>query len=223
MFSSRFSFYFRICAASAAVFSLSAAALHSEPFFSGSQNIPRAHAVRHSTELALYSPTIFEPAAVPEQDEESSAPAVLSAARPMVQGDRAVIRHGVAYAPSNAPQAVKNAIWAVNTIRKTPYKWGGGHGSFLDSGYDCSGSISFALHHAGVLNSPIPSRELMDFGQRGKGRWLTIYARNGHTFAVIAGLRLDTTDFQRGGNVGPRWHYDSRETWGFTARHPGGM
>lgn len=146
-----------------------------------------------------------------------------SGAKPMVEGSRATLRNGIAYAPSRAPQAVKNAIWAANTLRSKPYIWGGGHGSFDDRGYDCSGTVSFALHGAGVIGSPMPSTDLMRFGERGRGRWFTIYSRNGHTFAVIAGLRLDTTDFQNGGNTGPRWHADMRDTNGYVARHPAGM
>ena len=145
------------------------------------------------------------------------------AEQPSVFGNRAVLRGGIAYAPSHAPQSVKNAIWAVNTLRRKPYVWGGGHDSFHDDGYDCSGTVSFALHGAGALDAPLPSSDLMRYGERGRGRWITIYSRPGHTFAVIAGLRLDTTDFQRGGNTGPRWHLDGRETRGYVARHPAGM
>lgn len=141
----------------------------------------------------------------------------------MVSGDRAVLRGGVAYAPSRAPQSVKNAIWAANTLRRKPYVWGGGHGSFNDRGYDCSGTVSFALHGGGVLGSPLPSSDLMRYGERGRGRWMTIYSRQGHTFAVIAGLRLDTTDLGRGGDVGPRWYDYGRDTGGYVARHPIGM
>ena len=143
--------------------------------------------------------------------------------RPMVSGSRAVLRNGVAYAPSQAPQSVKNAIWAANSLRRKPYVWGGGHGSFYDRGYDCSGTVSFALHGAGALSSPIPSSDLMRYGERGRGRWMTIYSRSGHTFAMIAGLRLDTTDLGRGGDVGPRWYADGRNTGGYVARHPVGM
>ena len=144
--------------------------------------------------------------------------------RPTVSGSRAVLRNGVAFAPSRAPQNVKNAIWAANTLRRKPYVWGGGHGSFNDRGYDCSGTVSFALHGAGLLNSPLPSSELMRYGERGRGRWITIYSRRGHTFAVIAGLRLDTTDLGgRGGDVGPRWYNYGRDTGGYVARHPAGM
>jgi hypothetical protein len=146
-----------------------------------------------------------------------------SGEQPMISGSRAVLRNGIAYAPSQAPQSVKNAIWAANTLRRKPYIWGGGHGSFYDRGYDCSGSVSFALHGAGLLNSPLPSSDLMRYGERGRGRWMTIYSRPGHTFAVIAGLRLDTTDLGRGGDVGPRWYAYDRDTSSYVARHPVGM
>ena len=147
-----------------------------------------------------------------EQDEEANPQLERREARPTVVGNRAVLRHGIAYAPSRAPQNVKNAIWAANTIRRKPYIWGGGHGSFYDRGYDCSGSVSYALHGAGLLAAPLPSSDLMHYGERGRGRWITIYARPGHTFAVIAGLRFDTTDLGRGGDVGPRWYVDGRDT-----------
>ena len=143
-------------------------------------------------------------------------------AGPVVPGNRAVLRDGIAYAPAEAPDNIKRAIWAVNSLRDKPYKWGGGHGSFWDSGYDCSGTVSFALYQAGLLHSPLASSDLAAYGTGGSGRWITIYARSGHTFAMIAGLRLDTTDFFIGGDVGPRWHNDRRSTWGFVARHPEG-
>ena len=146
-----------------------------------------------------------------------------SGSKPIVNGSRAVLRNGIAYAPSRAPQRVKNAIWAANTLRRKPYVWGGGHGSFFDRGYDCSGTVSFALHGAGALSSPLPSSDFMRYGERGRGRWITIYSRRGHTFAMIAGLRLDTTDFRNGGNTGPRWHADARDTGGYVTRHPAGM
>jgi hypothetical protein len=134
-----------------------------------------------------------------------------------------MLRHGVAYAPANAPQRVKEAIWAVNSIRHKPYHWGGGHGSFYDSGYDCSGAVSYALHFAGLLGQPLPSSDFLRYGDYGRGRWITVYSRHGHTFAMIAGLRLDTTDLGHGGDVGPRWYTEGRSTWGFSARHPAGL
>lgn len=159
-----------------------------------------------------------------EQDQEQESGQIERRGdRPTVAGSRAVLRGGVAYAPSRAPQSVKNAIWAANQLRRKPYVWGGGHGSFYDRGYDCSGTVSFALHGGGLLTSPLPSSDLMRYGERGRGRWMTIYSRNGHTFAMIAGLRLDTTDLGRGGDVGPRWYTYGRDTGGFVARHPVGM
>ena len=146
-----------------------------------------------------------------------------SGSNPIVSGNRAVLQNGIAYAPAQAPPRVKNAIWAANSLRRKPYVRGGGHGSFYDQGYDCSGTVSFALHHAGVLASPLPSSDFLRYGERGRGRWITIYSRHGHTFATIAGLRLDTTDFKNGGNIGPRWHVDGRDTGGYVARHPAGM
>lgn len=160
-----------------------------------------------------------------EQDNDDRAGARVERRgdRPTVAGKRAVLRNGVAYAPSRAPENVKNAIWAANTLRRKPYVWGGGHGSFQDHGYDCSGSVSYALHGGGLLAAPLPSSDLMRYGERGRGRWITIYSRRGHTFAVIAGLRFDTTDLGRGGDVGPRWYADGRDTRGYAARHPTGF
>ena len=101
---------------------------------------------------------------------------------PTVPGDRAVVVGGIAHAPENAPEAVKRAIWATNFLTRKPYVWGGGHGSFYENGYDCSGTVSFLLRHAGVLSSPAGSRELTQYGERGSGRWITIYARDGHVW-----------------------------------------
>ena len=154
--------------------------------------------------------------------ETTNAFPEINSNRPVVAGDRAILRNGIAYAPSRAPDNIKNAIWAVNTLRRKPYVWGGGHGSFNDYGYDCSGAVSFALHYAGLLDAPLPSNDFRRYGKRGRGRWITIYSRDGHTFAIIAGLRLDTTDMRDGGAVGPRWYADGRDTHGFDARHPAG-
>lgn len=162
-------------------------------------------------------------------EERDAAPAIeepeieWGGDRPTVGGTQAVLRNGIACAPSRAPANVQAAIWAVNTLRHKPYVWGGGHGSFSDRGYDCSGTVSFALHHAGLLATPMPSSDFLRYGERGRGHWITIYSRPGHTFAVIAGLRLDTTDFRYAGNEGPRWHVDGRDTRGFEARHPAEM
>ena len=140
---------------------------------------------------------------------------------PTVPGESIVMKGDIACAPAKAPEAVKRAIWATNTIVRKPYVWGGGHGTFYDRGYDCSGTISFFLHHAGLLDQPTPSKAIQSWGDSGPGRWITLYARNGHTFAVIAGMRLDTT----GGRAeeGPRWRLNDRPLRDFVARHPKGF
>jgi hypothetical protein len=145
---------------------------------------------------------------------------LVRAAGPTVPGEVAVVRGGIAYAPERAPLAVKRAIWAVDTIVRKPYRWGGGHGTFYDRGYDCSGTVSFLLHHAGLLASPSPSRAFLTYGEPGSGRWITVYARKGHVFAVVCGLRLDTTGSRE--REGPRWRPDRRDPRGFAARHARG-
>jgi hypothetical protein len=144
---------------------------------------------------------------------------------PVVSGKTARLRFGhAAAAPKNAPLPVKRAIWAANKLRSKPYRYGGGHKSFDDRGYDCSGTISYALGAAGLLASPISSTEFRSYGERGPGKWITIYAREGHTFAVIAGLRLDTTPYDRyKGKWAPRWQTVYRPPRGFDTRHPVGL
>ena len=112
---------------------------------------------------------------------------------PTVPGNKASVSGGRCIPPANAPLAVKKAIWATNYLVGRPYVWGGGHGTFYDRGYDCSGSVSFLLHHAGALAQPTTSRGLQSYGEPGPGHWVTIYARAGHTFAIVCGVRLDTT------------------------------
>jgi hypothetical protein len=128
--------------------------------------------------------------------------------------------NGVALPPLEAPDAVKQIIEAGNGIARTPYIWGGGHGKWLDKGYDCSGSVSFALASAGLLSGPLTSGSLMSWGEPGKGKWVTIYANSGHVFLEVAGVRFDT-GAQR--VTGSRWANDGRSTAGFVARHPAGL
>jgi septal ring factor EnvC (AmiA/AmiB activator) len=138
---------------------------------------------------------------------------------PLNPGQEAqVINESEASAPSSAPQAVQDAISAANSIATTPYIWGGGHGSFESSGYDCSGAVSFALHGGGFLESPLDSTGLETWGEPGPGTWITVYANAEHAWMVIAGIAFDTV-----GGPGPRWHdpwVDSPE--GFVVRHPAG-
>jgi len=133
---------------------------------------------------------------------------------------RAALVNGRAVAPLGAPAAVRKAIQAANRIRSKPYVWGGGHGRWWDSGYDCSGSVSYALHGAGLLGVPMVSGSLAHWGEAGPGRWITIYANAGHVYATIAGLRWDTSGDTSG--TGPRWHEDPASPAGFAVRHPPG-
>jgi cell wall-associated NlpC family hydrolase len=125
-----------------------------------------------------------------------------------------------AMAPAVAPQEVKDAIAAANRITRKPYKWGGGHGRWRDSGYDCSGTVSYVLHAAGLLARSRDSSGLMSYGERGKGDWITVYAHGGHAYMVIAGLRFDTSGR---GEEGPRWRPEPRSARGYTKRHPAGL
>jgi hypothetical protein len=141
---------------------------------------------------------------------------------------------GTAAAPADAPAEVQQAIWAANRLKEMPYKYGGGHAKIEDNGYDCSGTVSYALIHAGLLESPLPSGSFMRWGERGRGAWITVFANRGHAYALIAGLRLDTssyatrtarhkrkyaTAFERG----PRWRPYRRPAREFRKRHPVGF
>lgn len=191
-----------------------------------SREVRRAELVERPITVAYYrndAAPMAQPVVSSDGPPLDGVPRVVaSSSGPTVAGNYAVLRNGVAYAPSRAPANVKNAIWAVNTLRRKPYVWGGGHRSFSDFGYDCSGTVSYALHYAGLLDTPMPSSDFVRYGERGRGRWITIYARRGHTFAVIAGLRLDTTNMRNGGDVGPRWYTDGRDVHNFDVRHPRG-
>ena len=125
-----------------------------------------------------------------------------------------------AAAPAGAPPQVVRAIAAANRITRKPYKWGGGHGRWRDTGYDCSGTVSYVLHAAGLLGAARDSSGFMRYGQRGKGGWITVYAHGGHAFMVIAGLRFDTSGR---GEDGPRWRLEPRSGRGFVKRHPVGL
>ena len=136
-------------------------------------------------------------------------------------GRTALLRDGVAYAPRNAPLAVKRALAAGNRLQGKPYKWGGGHARYNDSGYDCSGAVSYVLREAGLLRGSLHSKRFFRYGKKGEGRWITVYVRDGHVFVVVAGLRLDTGG--RGARTGPRWKPETRQSKGHVMRHPPGL
>jgi hypothetical protein len=127
---------------------------------------------------------------------------------------------GKAIAPVGAPPEVVAVIAAANEIVGKPYRYGGGHGDFEDSGYDCSGAVSYALHGGDLLDAPLDSSGLESFGESGPGEWITVYAHGSHAYVVIAGLRFDTSG---SGEEGPRWRPESRSGSGYTVRHPAGL
>jgi hypothetical protein len=168
-------------------------------------------------------------------EEEPPPPPMLrpgSWTGPEVPGTRAVLlEDGTAAAPADAPEQVKQAIWAANSLQELPYLYGGGHNLKFDvsRGADCSGTVSFALHAAGLLKTPLDSGSLMRWGRGGRGQWITVFTNPGHAYVKLAGLRLDTSvagvsrtrgfaasAFERG----PRWRPTGRKPSGFVKRHP---
>jgi hypothetical protein len=136
-------------------------------------------------------------------------------------GSRAKVdKNGLAAAPADAPQVVKDIIAAGNRIASKPYVYGGGHGNWNDRGYDCSGSLSYALHGAGLLKVSRDSTGFESFGKSGYGKWVTIYANGGHAWMMVAGLRFDTSGLS---SAGSRWQSDKRSTQGYVVRHPVGL
>jgi hypothetical protein len=127
---------------------------------------------------------------------------------------------GLAVAPLGAPPIVQAVIQAGNQIARLPYRYGGGHSTWIDTAYDCSASISFAFAAAGMISAPMVSGELAQWGDPGPGRWITVYANGGHTFMFVAGLRFDTSGLS---GTGSRWQASTRGTAGFVVRHPPGL
>jgi cell wall-associated NlpC family hydrolase len=141
-------------------------------------------------------------------------------------GKAKIRKDGTAVAPADAPPQVHAAIAAANAIHTMPYKWGGGHRSFLDTGYDCSGAVSYVLNAAGLLASPMTSGGLASsWGLPGKGRWITVYGNASHVYMIVAGKRFDTST---GGDrwnqgTGPRWRKKKRKPLGFTGKYYPGL
>jgi len=142
----------------------------------------------------------------------------------LVPGSTARYVAGMAAAPMNAPAVVQQMIWAGNQIIGLPYIYGGGHRSFVSSGYDCSGTVSFALHGGALITTPQDSSELMHWGSHGIGRWVAIFSNPGHAYMTVAGLRLDTSSADDPSNQqGPRWRPLRTGNGGYTVRHPLGL
>jgi hypothetical protein len=168
---------------------------------------------------ALAILAFFAPSASASCDGGGLTPAEVDMCTPTPKAR--LLSNGMLIPPQSAPARVKAAIAAANKIRTKPYIYGGGHARWWDRGYDCSGSVSFALHGGKFLESPLPSGPLERWGLEGEGRWITVYANGGHAYAVIAGYRWDTSG-NTDGKTGPSWHEDLRDNIGFIARHPAG-
>jgi cell wall-associated NlpC family hydrolase len=142
----------------------------------------------------------------------------------LVPGTTARFIDGLAAAPIGAPAVIQEIIWAGNELIGLPYTYGGGHASFISPGYDCSGTVSFALHGSSLLATPEDSSEFEAWGSHGAGRWVAIFANPGHAYMTVAGLRLDTSPAEDPANMeGPRWRPLRQSNAGFTVRHPLGL
>jgi cell wall-associated NlpC family hydrolase len=208
-------------------------ALHLAPVTSRSQSLTYSGPVYQKTptgEVLLYrAPTAPGPPTSTAQASSvtgGSAVEAAAAAKPelLVPGSRARYVNGLAAAPMSAPAAIQQMIWAGDQIIGLPYIYGGGHASFISPGYDCSGTVSFALHGASLLTVPADSSEFMGWGSHGIGRWVTIFSNPGHAYMTVAGLRLDTSSADDPTNQqGPRWRPLRTGNSGFTVRHPLGL
>jgi hypothetical protein len=175
--------------------------------------------------LALACALVAAPAASAQSSAMNGGGAAFQPPPP--PPEKAKLVNGRLLAPASAPTRIKRVIAAANQIVEKPYIYGGGHRPYrrgqLDRGYDCSGSVSHALHGGGFLRSPLPSGALMSWGRSGPGTWLTVYAHGGHAYLVVAGFRFDTSMHDSdapGPSTGPRWSKTLRRSSAFVARHP---
>jgi hypothetical protein len=180
---------------------------------------PVAGAAGGATEAPVTDPGLTDVGPKPDKAASAGARRQQSPGRTDITRATA-LPNGVALPPLEAPEEVKQIIEAGNIIARSPYVWGGGHGKWIDKGYDCSGSVSFALAAAGLLDGPLASGPLMSWGEAGRGKWVTIWSSHGHVFMEVAGIRFDTSGQRVDGS---RWQNTMRSTSGFVARHPAGL
>jgi cell wall-associated NlpC family hydrolase len=202
---------------------------HLSPITAKTPNIAYSGPVYEKTATGQVVPFVPSPAIAPGQASGATGGAAVAAtagAKPdlLVPGSLARYVNGLAAAPMSAPAVVQQVIWAGNQIIGLPYIFGGGHASFISPGYDCSGTVSFALHGGDLLQTPEDSSEFEVWGSHGAGRWLAIFANGGHAYMTVAGLRLDTSAADDPSNQqGPRWRPLRPENAGFVVRHPLGL
>lgn len=181
-----------------------------------------SHRLLHVVATAIACVLVLAPAAAAQSSATSGGATFVP---PPPPPSKAAIVDGQAVAPANAPQRVKRVIAAGNRLVGKPYRYGGGHKPFgggLDTGYDCSGTASYALFGGRFLRSPMPSGSFMRWGASGPGRWITVYAHAGHMYIVVAGLRLDTGMRDDPSRTGPAWSKKLRPADAYAARHPAG-
>jgi len=201
--------------------------LHLSPITAKTPNIAYSGPVYEKTATGQVIP--YAPPVTPGQASGAtggSAVAATAATKPdlLVPGSLARYVNGLAAAPMSAPAAIQQVVWAGNQIIGLPYIFGGGHASFISPGYDCSGTVSFALHGGDLLQSPEDSSEFEGWGSHGAGRWIAVFANAGHAYMTVAGLRLDTSAADDPSNQqGPRWRPLRPENSGFVVRHPLGL
>jgi cell wall-associated NlpC family hydrolase len=193
----------------AALIAVAATFLVVAPMAAAKKALPGGVSARSGLEAEIPEST-EETTEVPETETEYETG---TAPKARLVGSRVV-------APADAPAAVKRVIAAANHIRTLPYIWGGGHGTWQDSGYDCSGAVSYALHGGRLLTSPLTSGSFETFGEAGPGRWITIYANASHAYMVVAGVRFDTAGDVN--ETGPRWHptVAAAASGRYVVRHP---
>ena len=193
----------------------------------GSQQATAIRDARVQQPVLVKPRTTFQPVSVPASvfpQAQVQRPVVQKAAPSRsFSGPRGKVRlvNGLAVAPSDAPAVVHRAVAAGNRLQKKPYKWGGGHARLNDDGYDCSGTVSYVLREAGLMKDQMTSRGFFNYGEAGEGDWITVWARDGHVFMVIGGLRLDTGGSTR--RTGPRWKTKRRSYKDLVPRHPSGL
>jgi cell wall-associated NlpC family hydrolase len=201
--------------------------LHLSPITAKSPNLAYSGPVYEKTTTGQVVPyTVPVPPGQVGGATGGSAVAATAATKPdlLVPGSLARYVNGLAAAPMSAPAPIQQVIWAANQIIGLPYIFGGGHASFVSPGYDCSGTVSFALHGGALLQSPEDSSEFEGWGSHGAGRWVAVFANAGHAYMAVAGLRLDTSAADDPSNQqGPRWRPLRPENSGFVVRHPLGL
>lgn len=189
--------------------------------------VPSAQAaVSGGVSASQADPPAPEPPAQPAPPE-SAGGGVAPGVDPNGKPRKARLVRGRAVAPLGAPPQVQQIIAAANRIAFNPYRYGGGHDDFIldgrKEGYDCSGTVSFALNGAGLMERPLASGDFFNWGKPGAGKWVTVYTKSSHMYVVVAGLRFDTSALSEGGRKGSRWSKKMRSSGGYKVRHPDGL